>query len=111
MTKMEMYEMIKETCATNEAIVEFCEHEMELEEKRKASAERAKAKKAEENATLENQIVEILSDVNGVATTKEIAAELGVSFQKVTPRLTALVSDGRVTRNAQGKHIYFSVAQ
>lgn len=109
MTKKEMFEMIKEMCSENEDVVNFCEHEIELEEKRKASAEKRKANKAKENAELEDAIFNVISEVGQVVTCKEVANELGISPQKATPRLTALVNSGRIKRSSQGKNIYFSI--
>ena len=77
----------------------------------KASAEKRKAKKLKANAKMETKILKILLDINGVATTKEIATEMKVNFQKVIPRLFALMEQGKITKTTQDKTIYWNIVQ
>lgn len=111
MTKREVYELIKETVKgfeNEEFIAEFCDKEIELLDKKNASNEKRKEKRKAENKALDNQIITILQEVE-TATCKEIADELGLSFQKVTPRLTELENNGVVTREITKKVPFFSL--
>lgn len=113
MTNKEKFAMVIEAIKGNEneaMLKEFLENEIAKIEKREASAEKRKAQKLEANAEMEAKILEIMLDVNQIVTVKEIANELGVSFQKITPRMTALLNTGKVKRTTQGKNIYWALA-
>lgn len=108
MTKREVLNYIKETYKEDATVQEYVEHEIELLDNKVKSNEKRKERRAEEQAEMENQILKILEDVN-VATATEIADEFGVKFQKVTPRLKALVLQGKIEKSTKGKNTYFSV--
>ena len=108
MTKREVLNYIKETYKEDATIQEYVKHEIELLDNKVNSNEKRKERRAEEQAEMENQIYEILKEVK-VATATEIADELGVKFQKVTPRLKALVTQGKVEKSTKGKSTYFGV--
>ena len=108
MTKREVLNYIKETYKEDATIQEYVKHEIELLDNKVKSNEKRKERRAEEQAEMENQILEILKEVN-VATATEIADEIGVKFQKVSPRLKALILRGEVEKSTKGKNTYFSV--
>lgn len=113
MTKRENYEMIKVAVKglPNEAeIVEFCDKEIANLDKKSASNEARKAKRAEGHVELEAKIMEVFTDVPSI-TPKELAEELGLSPQKVSPRLTALVERGMLNRTQEKKNIFYTVVE
>lgn len=112
MTKRENFEMIMESVKGLEnenAIKEFCEKEIANLEKKNASNEKRKVDKEKAHATLENDILNIFTDVKSL-TPKEIASELGLSTQKVAPRLKALAEKGILVRNQDKKVIFYTMA-
>lgn len=114
MTKRENFEMIMATVVglPNETeIKEFCEKEIANLEKKNASNEARKLKKAEEHEELENAILGVFAEGVKSATTKEIADELGLKFQKITPRLKTLVEKGILVRTQEKKSIFFTMAE
>ena len=110
MTKREVLNYIKETYKEDATIQEYVKHEIELLDNKVKSNEKRKERRAEEQAEMENQILEILREVN-VATATEIADEIGVKFQKVSPRLKALILRGEVEKSTKGKNTYFNVKE
>ena len=91
-----------ETFGNDEIVKEYVAHEVELLDNKAKSNEKRKAKKAEENAHIENEIMEVFKDNKGVAiTVTEIESELDFKYskQKITPRVNALVKKGSLTRN------------
>lgn len=110
MTKRENYEMIMATVkglANEKEIVEFCEKEIANLDKKLASNEARKAKKAEEFVEIETAIMGVFEEVKS-ATPKEIAEELGLSTQKVNPRLMALAEKGVVRRSTEKKNVFYT---
>lgn len=85
---------------TDEAVAEFCEHEIELLDKKTAKAkERAAAKRAEGDELTE-QIYDVLSS-DEFMTIPEIVKALGdedVSAQKASYRLRTLVAENRAEK-------------
>lgn len=110
MTKKEVLNYLKETYKEDATVQEYVAHEIELLENKAKSNERRKAQKKADQAEMEEKIYKVLSEVS-VATAKEIADEIGVKFQQVTPRLTAMVNDGRANRRVEGKNVFFSKAE
>lgn len=111
-TKREMFENIKAVLAEVEgteevsadAMVEFCDKEIALLEKKAASAKVAAEKRKAKNDVLTDYVKDALTDEYRVIAdiTDEVAAaveadetaDLEVTASKVTYRLTALVKDG-----------------
>lgn len=101
MTKREKLNYIMETYGKDETVKEFVDHEIELLDNKAKSNEKRKAKKAEENSHIENEIMEVFKDNKGVAiTVTEIESELDYKYtkQKLTPRVNALVGKGSLER-------------
>lgn len=113
MTKREQFEMIKETVKglpNAEQITEFCDKEIANLDKKLASNEKRKADKAKEHEELEAEILKIFEDVKSV-TPKEVAEELGLSVQKISPRLKALVEKGILSRSTEKKNVFFTLVE
>lgn len=93
-------------------LVAFCEHEIELLQKKSAS--KKPSKKNEENEVLKNKIVEVLGTFENGATVSEILATggdfTGMSNQKISALVRQLVLDGTVVKTTDKKKSIFSVA-
>lgn len=100
-TKIEMYGMIKEACADNEQIVEFCDKEIAaLEAKAEKAKLRAAAKKAEGDE-LRSVVASVLTSEPMIAE-DVLAAIEGVedlTKAKVIARLTQLVKAGEAVKS------------
>ena len=96
----------------NADLVAFCEHEIELLQKKSAS--KKPSKKNEENEVLKTKIVEVLSTFENGATVSEILATggdfTGMSNQKISALVRQLVLDGTVVKTTDKKKSIFSVA-
>jgi len=96
----------------NADLVAFCEHEIELLQKKSAS--KKPSKKNEENEVLKTKIVEVLGTFENGATVSEILATggdfNGMSNQKISALVRQLVLDGTVVKTTDKKKSIFSVA-
>ena len=110
MTKKEMFALIMGEVAHNEEMVKFLEHEIELLEKKKGSAN---SKKAEELKPEFDLILSVLAQCEKPVRVDELRAknsELGLlSNQKVSARLRVLEEQGKVVKTIEKKVSYFSV--
>ena len=111
MTKKEMFAMIMEEVKGNAEMVAFLEHEIELLNKKKGSAN---SKKAEEIQPEFDLILSVLAQCDKAMKVDELRAlnsELGaMSNQKVSARLRVLVEQGKVVKTIEKKVSYFSIA-
>jgi hypothetical protein len=116
MTKKEMFNLIASLNASNTEIVEFCNHEIELLEKKKSNGNA----KANEKASKETDLVyAVLKESGTVMTVSELIAsgkltalenENGVvSTQKVSALLKKLVDSGKVEKYTEKKKTYFKI--
>ena len=116
MTKKEMFTLIATLNATNSAIVEFCNHEIELLDNKKSNGN----KKANEKVTKETEIVyNALVSVGRATTASELIAETDltalanesgvVSPQKVSAMFKKLKEQGKVDSYTDKKKTYFKV--
>lgn len=101
MTKKEMYAFIAETLSTNDEVVQFCENEIALLDKKAAKAKEAAAKKRAEGDELTEAVFAALSteEFEPIA---NIAARIDgpdVTVSKVTYRLTQLVKNGKAEKS------------
>jgi glycine cleavage system aminomethyltransferase T len=120
MTKRDFYNEIIElaTDCERQDIIDFCNHELELLEKKKSNG------KAKVNETMDKNIELVynaLVEMNERATATELIAkesanlkplenDLGViTTQKVSAYLNKLVASGRVAKETEKKKTYFSV--
>lgn len=115
MTKKEMFNLIATLNADNTEIVEFCNHEIELLDRKKSNGNAKANEKADMQAELVyNALVAIgkpvtASDLIKIADLSELANESGVvSTQKVSPILNKLEKCGRVAKSIDKKKTYFS---
>lgn len=116
MTKKEMFTLIANLNATNSAIVEFCNHEIELLDNKKSNGN----KKANEKVAKETEIVyNALVSVGRATTASELIAETDltalanesgvVSPQKVSAMFKKLKEQGKVDSYTDKKKTYFKV--
>lgn len=107
-TKRDVLNRIIEVCAKDALIVAYAKNEIALMDKRNERRKDAPKKptKAQLEAIERKPLVIAALTENG-KTAGEIGAELGVTFQKVTPILKALVKDGTATaETVKGKTLY-----
>lgn len=113
MTKREMFVEIRKAVADNEDMVAFIDHEIELLNK-KSGGTRKPTKTQLENETFKAQIVEFLTEVDTPMCIKELQAELdcleGLSNQRITHLLTALVKNGILVKEYQKRVPYYGIA-
>ena len=116
MTKKEMFTLIATLNADNKAIVDFCNHEIELLDNKKSNGN----KKANEKVAKETEIVyNALVSVGRAVSASELIAETDltalenesgvVSTQKVSAMLKKLVESGKVEKYTDKKKTYFKV--
>ena len=116
MTKKEMFTLIANLNADNTEIVDFCNHEIELLERKKSNGN-AKANEKMEYAV--ELVYNALVSVNKAVAVSELIAETDlsalanesgvVSTQKVSAYLNKLVACGRVAKTVEKKKTLFSV--
>ena len=116
MTKKEMFTLIATLNATNQEIVDFCNHEIELLERKKSNGN-AKANEKMEYAV--ELVYNALAKCNKSVTASELIAMGGldelanesgvVSTQKVSALLKKLVDSGKVERMVDKKKTYFRI--
>ena len=110
-TKKEMFAMIMEEVKGNAEMVAFLEHEIELLEKKKGSAN---SKRAEELKPEFDLILSVLGQCTQpmrVDDLRKFNSELGLlSNQKVSARLRVLEEQGKVVKTVEKKVSYFSIA-
>lgn len=112
MTKREMYEVIANAMSDNAEVVEFCNHEVELLDKKKARKSDKPTAKQIENEEIKSQIVEILTHTEAPVTATEIKDELngGYTIQRVSSLLSQLVKTEKVIKTYSKKVALFSIA-
>ena len=113
MTKREMFEMIKGVCANDTRIVEFCEHEIELLNRK--SSKNTQTKTQIENENIKGAIVNALTEIAKPVTItemQELNTEMAnYSNQKLSALLRQLVeNDKKVVKTINKKKSYFTVA-
>ena len=116
MTKKEMFTLIATLNASNTEIVDFCNHEIELLERKKSQGNaKANEKMDSQVALVYNALVSVGKPVTAseliVATDlTALANENGVvTTQKVSALLKKLVDCGKVEKVTDKKKTYFSV--
>ena len=109
MTKREMFNLIATVNADNAEIVDFCNKEIALLEKRKSSGSGKVSKTQKENEVIKDRILEVLSEVEKATVSDLIKCEgLEFSSQKVSALLRQLIDSGKVEKNMEKKKAYFS---
>jgi hypothetical protein len=111
MTKKEMFALIREEVKGNAEMVAFIDHELELLEKKRGSAD---SKKSEEHKVVMDLIRETLALADkGLTVTELQKASVGLgalSNQKVSSMLKKMVDNGEVVKTIEKKVSYFSLA-
>ena len=111
-TKREMYEVIATAMADNEEVVAFCNHEVELLDKKKGYKSSKPSKKTVENDGIKETILGILGESETPLTIGEINTVLdkGYSPQKVSALLGQLIKAEKVVKTYEKKVPYFGIA-
>jgi glycine cleavage system aminomethyltransferase T len=116
MTKKEMFTLIATLNASNTEIVDFCNHEIELLERKKSNGNAKANEKMDKSVELVyNALVKAVvpvsaSELIAKGGLDELANEFGVvSTQKVSAYLNKLVASGRVTKTVEKKKTLFSI--
>ena len=120
MTKKEMFEMIKGICGDNTDIVNFCDHEIELLNKKNTKG--GSTKTQQENVKVADMLIDELAKIgtpvtitdlmNNSEIIKAYRLENGnpLSNQKISAIFKQLVDGGKIVKVTEKKKSYFSVA-
>ena len=116
MTKKEMFTLIATLNASNQAIVDFCNHEIELLDNKKSNGNAKANEKMEKSVEL---VYNALASVGKAVAVSELIAESDlsalanesgvVSTQKVSALLKKLVDGGKVEKYTDKKKTYFRI--
>ena len=116
MTKKEMFTLIATLNASNQAIVDFCNHEIELLDNKKSNGNAKANEKMEKSVEL---VYNALASVGKAVAVSELIAETDlsalanesgvVSTQKVSALLKKLVDGGKVEKYTDKKKTYFRI--
>lgn len=113
MTKREMFAEIRKVVISNEEMVAFIDHEIELLN-RKSGSPKKPTKTQVENETYKATIVEYLTTVDAPKTIKELQSEIAdiaeLTNQRITHMLTDLVKAGTLNKEYVKKTPYYSIA-
>ena len=110
MTKREMFVKIATINAADQEIVDFCNHEIELLNKKNASASKKATKTQIANEGIKNDILDVLKGSDTAMTATQIADAMGLSVNKVSALLTQLKEDNSIVREVVKRKAFFSVA-
>lgn len=111
MTKREMFVAIGNVAevASNEEMVAFINHEIELLDNRK-SGKKGQTKTQKENEGVKAVIVEVLAETGEKMTVTELISDerlSGYTNQKISALLRQLVESGQVVKSIEGKKAFF----
>ena len=112
MTKKEMFAEIRKVVISNEEMVAFIDHEIELLN-RKSGSPKKPTKTQVENDAYKATIVEYLTSADAPKTIKEMQAEIAdiaeLTNQRITHMLTDLVKAGTLAKEYVKKTPYYSI--
>lgn len=112
MTKVEMFSAIREVVSENAEMVAFIDHEIELISKKAASKKPTKVQV--ENESFKAEILAYLTEVGKAVTIKEMQSAVeclaGLSNQKMTHLLSALITEGKISKEYEKKTPFYSIA-
>lgn len=112
MTKIGMFSLIAEKVADEPEMVEFLHHEIELLNKKATS--RKPTKVQELNEHLKEVIYNYFLECEGHKSIKEIQAAVpelaDLSNQKITHLLSAMIVEGKLSKEYEKKTPYYSIA-
>lgn len=112
MTKREMFANIATLLADNAEVVEFCNHEVELLDSRKASKKGMTATQ-KANVEVKAVIANVLAEAEAPMTVTEIIADSrlsGYTNQKVSALLRQMGEAKEVVKTIEGKKAKFAIA-
>ena len=113
MTKKEMFAEIRKAVISNEEMVAFIDHEIELLNRKSASPKKP-TKTQVENEGYKADIVAYLTSTDAPKAIKEMQADVpslaGLTNQRITHMLTDLVKAETLTKEYVKKTPYYSVA-
>ena len=107
LTKKDYFEMIKGICADRADIVDFCNHEIELLNRKNST--NAKSKTQIENDNIKVEILNALRQFENGATISELMEIVPYSNQKLTALVKQLKDENKVVRTEIKKKAYFKV--
>ena len=114
-TKKDMFNLIMTELSDNDLVVEFCEHEIELLDKKATKPSKADKEKDE----LANKLYDVLAEYDKPMTISELIKDNGLDFlekdeavttQRVSAYMKKLVDSGRVIKTTDKKKSYFKIA-
>ena len=108
MTKKNAFELIRSTMIDNAEIVAFCDHEIEMLNKRNSYKSNKPTKAQLERKAQYDTLIEWLGE-NPESTCGEVAEFLGVTLHSATGLLTQLRKGGQVARSYKGKTPVYSL--
>lgn len=115
-TKREYYELIKSKLADNAEIVAFCDHEIELLENRKKTADGKKklTPKQKENLALiatilDNMEIDTVYSIGDMQRKFEVCKEL--TNQKISSLIRQAMTDGTIDRIEEKGRAFFKLAK
>lgn len=118
MTKKEMFNLIATLNPDNKAIVDFCNHEIELLDNKKSNGNKKANEKMEKsvelvyNALANAGVPVSASELIARGGLEELENEFGVvSTQKVSAYLNKLVASGKVEKFIDKKKTYFRIKE
>lgn len=111
LTKKDYFLQLRELAITNEELVKFIDHELELLSNKTVS--KATQKTRSENETFKDTIIEVLTMLHKPMTITEIQAQDStlepLSNQKMSALLIQLCKEERVTRTVDRKKVLFVI--
>ena len=114
MTKKDYFNALLEigAVASNDGLVEFINHEIELLDKKNASSKKP-SKTQLENEVIKNDIVNALINLAKPARINDLVAELQNQYsnQKISALVKQLVDSGKVVKSTDKKVSTFTLAE
>jgi len=116
MTKREMFVAIANVAevASNEEMMNFINHEIELLDNRKGKGSKGMTKTQKENEGIKELILATLTEIGEKATVSDLVATdalNGYSNQKISALLRQLVASGQVEKTMEKKKAFFSLVE
>lgn len=108
LTKADLFNQLKANYDLTNELVAFIDHELELLAKKNSSRSDKPTATQKENLALANDIYEFIK-ANPNATIKAISKHFDLSSQKVTPIVTKLVDNEKVSKVVEKRIAYFTV--
>lgn len=93
-----------------EDIQAWAQHQIELLDKKSTYRKAEQTANSEANARIGQNILEYLRTVENALSVSQIAKHVGLSTQKTTPILDALLKENQVTVTVEKRKRYFKVA-